>query len=187
MKAFHVFLFSCDVEEWKLSVPCVVFLIRLESKDNRVKVAVLAFYSLEKKALERVMNYWCYLKRGLGCGYPQIPLYVLEEIRTKGHLKSQRELWFWEKTLVSVKELDVGLQENVVATDFLENFQWSVSKDWHASWTQAKTCSSVQELELSPKNCISLRKNYFIAFQGNKWKMTSHPTKTVGELLEDKM
>lgn len=45
----------------------------------------------------------------------------------------------------------------------------------------------MQELELSLKNCISLTKSYFTAFQGNKGKMTSHPTETVGELLEDKM
>lgn len=84
---FLDFFFSCDVEEWKLSVPCLVFLIRLESKDNRVKVAVWTFYSLERRALERVVNYWHYLKRGLGCRYPQAPLYVSEEIRTRDILK----------------------------------------------------------------------------------------------------
>ena len=33
----------------------------------------------------------------------------------------------------------------------------------------------------------SLLQNYFTAFQGKKWKMTSHITEIVGELLEDKM
>lgn len=51
VKAFHKFLFSFDVEEQKLSVPCLVFLIRLERRDDRVKVVVVTFYSLEKKGL----------------------------------------------------------------------------------------------------------------------------------------
>lgn len=82
-------------------------------------------------------------------------------------------MWFWEKTWVSVKELDAGLQD-VTATDFLENFQWSVSKNWHAPGAKPRLAILFRNWSSRRRTASLLEKTTSQPFRGTsgKWHHT---------------